>query len=78
MKRIRKLQLNLDMTGEKFDSQALLATFDGHSLFSIFTGELYLFQAMLRYLESVYSESTKDGDNSTENPILRSLVQILS
>ena len=78
MKRIRKLQLNLDMTGEKFDSQALLATFAGHSLFSIFTGELYLFQAMLRYVESVYSEPTKDGDNANENLILRNLVQILS
>ena len=74
MKRIRKLQLNRDLTGELFESQALLATFAGHSFFTIFSGEIYLFQAMLRYLENKYSESSNDSDNATENLILRSLV----
>ena len=77
-KRIRKLQLNRDMTGQKFDSQALLATFAGHSLFSIFSGEIYLFQAMLHYVESMYSEQTKDGQNENESEFLRGLVLVLS
>ena len=77
MKRIRELELNHDMTGYSFDTHALLATFEGHSLFSIFTGEIYLFQAMLHYLENKYSESTKDGDYENESPYMRSIVQIL-
>ena len=74
MKRVR----NRDMTGEKFDSQALLATFAGHSLVSIFTGENRLFQAILRSLEDKFPDQTKDADNETEiNPVLISFIQIL-
>ena len=61
-----------------FDNDALLAQFQGYSLFTIFVGEIYLFHAVFAALQGQEFEDRNDGVDMVEHPDLRRFIQILS
>ena len=62
----------------KFDIDALFASLYGHSIFTIFEGEIQLFQAILSHLEAQNYQDQSDEIDQVEHPVLRRLVNILS
>ena len=55
-----------------------MAQFNGYSIFTIFTGEIYLLQAIYLALENKEFKEKIDGVDMVEHPDLRRLVLILS
>lgn len=74
MKRIQREFIELRQKLKTFDTNALQAAFFGHSILTIFIGEIFLFLAIYRALEITEFEDDEDDVDAVENSDLRRLV----
>ena len=79
LQEVKRIQQTLQQKRKfkSFDIKALFASFGGHSIFSLFEGEIMLFRAILHTLEEQGYKNQDDEDEEIEHPDLRRINQIL-